>query len=207
MVEMTETATILNNATARSLVILDEIGRGTSTLDGLSLAWAITEHLAGAGCRTLFATHYHELTDLESRQAGGVRNLHVQVREWPGKDGHAQIVFLHRIVPGRADRSYGVQVARLAGLPAAVTDRAREVLESLSVQHGPGRAPSPQAAPNGRRAGAPPENQLPLFASEPAPHPALDEIRATARRDDPLQAFDALRRLRESLDHDRRPES
>lgn len=208
MVEMTETATILNNATARSLVILDEIGRGTSTLDGLSLAWAITEHLAGAGCRTLFATHYHELTDLESRQAGGVRNLHVQVREWPGKDGHAQIVFLHRIVPGRADRSYGVQVARLAGLPAAVTDRAREVLESLSVQHGPGRAPSPQAAPNVRRSGAPPENQLPLFASEPAPHPALDEIRAL-RLDEmtPLQAFDALRRLRESLDHDRRPES
>src|SRR4030095_8594967 len=108
-------------------VVLDEIGRGTSTLDGLSLAWAIAEHLAGrpgqAGPRTLFATHYHELTELEERLEGRVRNLHVSVREWGD-----QIVFLHRILPGRTDRSYGVHVAKLAGSPAAVVDPGGQVL-------------------------------------------------------------------------------
>ena len=112
MVEMTETANILNNATDRSLVILDEIGRGTSTLDGLSLAWAIAEHIAlEVKSRTLFATHYHELTDLAQR-IKGVRNLNVAVREWED-----QVVFLHRIVEGGTDRSYGIHVARLAGVP------------------------------------------------------------------------------------------
>src|SRR5690606_37178417 len=125
MVEMTETAAILNNATGRSLVILDEIGRGTSTLDGLSLAWAIAEGLTeerhsdapapGRRCaasppRTLFATHYHELTELAERMPGRVVNLHVQVREWTNADGHQEIVFQHTIAPGRADRSYGVHV-------------------------------------------------------------------------------------------------
>ena len=130
MVEMTETANLLNNATARSLVILDEIGRGTSTLDGLSLAWAISEHLAGVvKPRTLFATHYHELTDLANRYAG-VRNLNVSVREWDD-----QVVFLHRIVEGGTDRSYGIHVARLAGVPQAVLDRAKELLSQLAVQH------------------------------------------------------------------------
>lgn len=115
MVEMTETANILNNASPRSLVVLDEIGRGTSTLDGLSLAWAIAEHLAGdpddpgsRGPRTLFATHYHELTHLEERLPGRVRNLHVAVREWTTPDGTHEIVFLHRILPGRTDQSYGI---------------------------------------------------------------------------------------------------
>ena len=132
MVEMTETANILNNATPRSLVILDEIGRGTSTFDGISLAWAITEHLHDAiGCRTLFATHYHELVELEKTKPR-LRNANVAVRESEG-----EIVFLHRIVPGGADQSYGIHVARLAGVPAPVLDRAREILAFLEKQHGP----------------------------------------------------------------------
>ena len=114
MVEMTETANILNNATPRSLVILDEIGRGTSTFDGISLAWAITEHIHDAiGCRTLFATHYHELVELEKTKPR-LRNANVAVRESDG-----EIVFLHQIVPGGADQSYGIHVARLAGVPGA----------------------------------------------------------------------------------------
>ena len=130
MVEMTETANILNNATDKSLVILDEIGRGTSTLDGLSLAWAISEQIAlSLHCRTLFATHYHELTDLAERHAG-VRNLSVSVREWDD-----QVVFLHRIVEGRTDRSYGIHVARLAGVPKPVLDRAKQLLGQLAVHH------------------------------------------------------------------------
>src|SRR5208283_2453081 len=127
---MTETANILNNATDRSLVILDEIGRGTSTLDGLSLAWAIAEHIATeVRCRTLFATHYHELTDLAQRFTG-VRNLNVAVREWED-----QVIFLHRIVEGGADRSYGIHVARLAGVPKTVVLRARQLLGELAVHH------------------------------------------------------------------------
>ena len=131
MVEMTETARILNHATARSVVALDEIGRGTSTLDGLSLAWAITEHLAEAGPRTLFATHYHELTELSDRLPQ-VRNLHVTVREWKG-----DVVFLHRIAPGATDRSYGIHVAQLAGIPRSVVARAQQLLGTLEVQTGP----------------------------------------------------------------------
>src|ERR1700685_4355366 len=127
---MTETANIRNNATDRSIVILDEIGRGTSTLDGLSLAWAIAEHIAlNVRSRTLFATHYHELTDL-ARRLKGVRNLNVAVREWED-----QVVFLHRIVEGGTDRSYGIHVARLAGVPRPVLDRARQLLSELAVHH------------------------------------------------------------------------
>lgn len=193
MVEMTETASILNNATSRSLVILDEIGRGTSTLDGLSLAWAITEHLAEMGCRTLFATHYHELTDLESRLEGRVRNLHVQVKEWPGKDGHTEIVFLHRIMEGRADRSYGVHVARLAGLPRSVTQRATEVLESLSVQHA-GAAQTPEIP---RR--APAGGQMHLY-TQYMPHPVVEEIKGLKLDGlTPLAAFDVLRQLADGV--------
>jgi DNA mismatch repair protein MutS len=128
MVEMQETANILHCATSRSLVILDEIGRGTATFDGLSLAWAVAEHLASnpkAKPKTIFATHYHELTDLADALPG-VANFHVVVREW--KD---DIVFLRKVVPGRSDRSYGIQVARLAGLPATVVSRAREILNGL----------------------------------------------------------------------------
>jgi DNA mismatch repair protein MutS len=128
MVEMQETANILHTATSRSLVVLDEIGRGTATFDGLSIAWAVAEFLAtNAKVRpkTLFATHYHELTDLADATPGVV-NFHVSAREW--KD---DIIFLRKIVPGRSDRSYGIQVARLAGLPAAVIARAREILGAL----------------------------------------------------------------------------
>ena len=123
MVEMTETAAILNTATARSLVLLDEMGRGTATYDGLSLAWATVEHLHDrVGCRTLFATHYHELTLLAERLRG-LRNVRVTVRESSGS-----IVFLHHVEAGAANKSYGIEVARLAGLPQAVIERAREVL-------------------------------------------------------------------------------
>jgi DNA mismatch repair protein MutS len=126
MVEMLETANILHNATRHSLVILDEVGRGTSTFDGIALAWAITEHLAtGVGCRTLFATHYHELTEL-GELLDPVFNLNVAVREYED-----QVVFLHRIVPGAADRSYGLHVGKLAGLPRAVLERANAVLNEL----------------------------------------------------------------------------
>jgi DNA mismatch repair protein MutS len=126
MVEMNETANILNNATASSLVLLDEIGRGTSTFDGLSIAWSVAEHLHDAiGCRTLFATHYHEITDL-ARTRTGVVNLNVAVREW-----NDQVIFLRKILPGRADQSYGIQVARLAGLPAPVLNRAKDILNNL----------------------------------------------------------------------------
>ncbi len=126
MVEMNETANILNNATAQSLVILDEIGRGTSTFDGLSIAWSVSEFLHDQiGCRALFATHYHELTDLE-RTRPGVQNLNVAVREW-----NDQVIFLRKILPGRADQSYGIQVARLAGLPDQIIVRAKEILANL----------------------------------------------------------------------------
>jgi DNA mismatch repair protein MutS len=128
MVEMTETARILRQANKRSLVILDEIGRGTSTYDGLSLAWAIVENLAGKyehGIRTLFATHYHELTDLEER-IPAIRNLNIAVKEWKG-----EIIFLRRLVPGPADRSYGIEVAKLAGVPQPVIARAKEILGRL----------------------------------------------------------------------------
>ena len=123
MVEMTETAMILNTATPRSLIVLDEIGRGTSTYDGLALAWAVVEHIQKhIRARTLFATHYHELTELE-QLFEGVRNLHVSVKE-----SGDQILFLRRVEPGAADRSYGIEVARLAALPLSVIERAKQIL-------------------------------------------------------------------------------
>jgi DNA mismatch repair protein MutS len=126
LVEMNETANILNNATPKSLIVLDEIGRGTSTFDGLSIAWAVAEHLHGAvGAKTLFATHYHELTELAATLPR-VKNYNVAVREW-----HDQVIFLHKILPGGTDKSYGIQVARLAGLPKEVIARAKEVLNNL----------------------------------------------------------------------------
>jgi DNA mismatch repair protein MutS len=128
MVEMQETANILNNATPRSLIVLDEIGRGTSTFDGISIAWAVAEFLHNdprLKAKTLFATHYHELTDL-ARTLPGVKNYTVLVRE-----SGERISFLRKIVPGAADKSYGIAVARLAGLPAGVIDRAREILSNL----------------------------------------------------------------------------
>lgn len=128
MVEMSETALILNHATDKSLVILDEIGRGTATFDGLSIAWAVAEHLHDEiRCRALFATHYHELTDLANAKQA-VENCNVAVREW-----NDQIIFLHKILPGAADKSYGIQVARLAGLPRPVVERAKSILSHLEL--------------------------------------------------------------------------
>ena len=144
MVEMNETANILNNATDRSLIILDEIGRGTSTYDGLSIAWAVVEHLhrdPERGPRTLFATHYQELTQLD-RHLPRMRNLSVAVKEW-----NEDIVFMRRVVPGAADRSYGIQVARLAGLPHSVIDRAKAILARLEGDDTTVSLPSPQARP------------------------------------------------------------
>ncbi len=146
MVEMNETALILNNATERSLVILDEIGRGTSTFDGLSIAWSVAEHLHDKiGARTLFATHYHEITAL-ARSRGAVKNCNVAVKEW-----NHQIIFLHKILPGSAEKSYGIQVARLAGLPEEVIRRAREVLDQLEAGHPPADSvhdvPTPVSVP------------------------------------------------------------
>jgi DNA mismatch repair protein MutS len=157
MVEMQETANILHSATSRSLVILDEIGRGTSTFDGLSLAWAVAEHLASnprARPKTIFATHYHELTDLADALPGVV-NFHVVVREWK-----EDIVFLRKVVPGRSDRSYGIHVARLAGLPPSVVARAREILNGLERDElSRGGRPSMSAA------GGEPQGQMGLFQS------------------------------------------
>jgi DNA mismatch repair protein MutS len=129
MVEMVETAAILNQATERSLVILDEIGRGTATFDGLSIAWAAIEHLHETNrCRALFATHFHELTALAAKLSR-LFNATVRVKEW-----HGDVVFLHEVVAGAADRSYGIQVAKLAGLPSAVIERAKLVLAQLESQ-------------------------------------------------------------------------
>jgi DNA mismatch repair protein MutS len=158
MVEMTEAANILNNATSRSLVILDEIGRGTSTYDGVSLAWAITEYLhSQVGCRALFATHYHELAQL-AETLPQLRNYNVLVREWED-----DIVFLHKIAAGSADKSYGIHVARLAGIPAEVLERARMVLTQLETHHLDEELPRP--VKRRKRSGGP--SQPLLFQDEP----------------------------------------
>lgn len=189
MVEMTETANILNNATERSLVILDEVGRGTSTLDGVSLAWAIAEYLVDrTGARTLFATHYHELTELAERFPERVQNLNVAVKEW--KD---QIVFLHQIVPGGTDRSYGIHVARLAGLPRDALERAKEILAHLEEDHRaadsiPSATPPPLAS----------TQQLDLFGNA---YDALDRRLREIAIDSttPLDALNALAELKKLL--------
>jgi DNA mismatch repair protein MutS len=187
MVEMVETAAILNQADDRALVILDEIGRGTATYDGLSIAWAVLEHLHAANrCRALFATHYHELAQLATRLTG-VANAHVRVREWEG-----DVVFLHEVRPGAADRSYGVQVARLAGLPAAVIDRARAVLTALEAgdRQGAGKA-------------AALIDDLPLFRAAPPPPPiakrsAVEDRLRTLHPDEmtPREALEAMYALK-----------
>ena len=127
MVEMSETAEILNNLSERSLVVLDEIGRGTSTFDGLSLAWAIAEYLAKQKARTLFATHFHELTGL-AEEFPGVKNFNVSVKEW-----NEEIIFLHKILPGGTDDSYGIYVAKLAGIPKEVVQRSQKILARLEI--------------------------------------------------------------------------
>src|SRR4029453_14761084 len=195
MVEMQETAHILHGSTSRSLVVLDEIGRGTATFDGLSIAWAVAEHLAKnprARPKTLFATHYHELTDLADALPGVV-NAHVTAREW--KD---EIVFLHKILPGRSDRSYGIQVARLAGLPPSVIVRARDILSALEHDE-----LSRGGRPALSGAAAPAQAQLGLFQMHaeadlpPAPLGPGDRVHERIREIDlnrttPLEALQIL---------------
>jgi DNA mismatch repair protein MutS len=164
MVEMSETSAILHNATPRSLVLLDEIGRGTSTYDGVAIAWAVTEHLHDrVGCKTMFATHYHELMQLPERLQHA-RNYNVAVRETGDT-----VVFLHRLEPGGTDRSYGIHVAQLAGLPGQVVTRAREILDTLEGEHRmvPGPPPSASRDPG----------QLALFGEHPAPDPMMEELK------------------------------
>ncbi|WP_437204238.1 DNA mismatch repair protein MutS [Planctomicrobium sp. SH664] len=191
MVEMTETARILNTATRKSLVILDEIGRGTSTYDGISLAWAITEYLHDhACCRTLFATHYHELTELPQTLTR-VCNWNVAVHEQNG-----DVVFLHKIVPGAADRSYGIHVARLAGVPKDVIRRAGVILETLESDHHDERGKLTIPARKSKNS-----RQLTLF--EPPPHPLIDELRALKLDElTPLAALQKLHTLQGKLSSD-----
>ena len=194
MVEMVETARILNTATSRSLVILDEIGRGTSTYDGLSLAWAITEHLhEQIGCRTMFATHYHELTQLEE-SLPRVANLNVAVKEW-----NDEVVFLHRIVAGGADKSYGIHVARLAGVPAAVNERAKDVLSQLEVDHRDALDRPTIPPPKGHDQTGSGTYQLTLFGF--SDHPVLSQIQALDLNNmTPLDAIQFLQRAQRELE-------
>jgi DNA mismatch repair protein MutS len=181
MVEMSETSAILHNATARSLVLLDEIGRGTSTYDGVAIAWAVSEHLHDRiGCKTMFATHYHELMQLPERLQHA-RNLNVVVRETGDT-----VVFLHRLEAGGTDRSYGIHVAQLAGLPNAVVRRAREILGTLEGEHRmvPGTPPLP-----------PDPGQLMLFGGEQMPHPVVEALKALDLN--ALTPLEALVRLAE----------
>ncbi|HCU25236.1 MAG TPA: DNA mismatch repair protein MutS [Deltaproteobacteria bacterium] len=182
MVEMLETAAILKAATERSFIILDEIGRGTSTYDGMSIAWAIAEHVAEKiRCRALFATHYHELTDL-AEQVAGVANYQVAVKEW-----NDQILFLRKLLPGGASRSYGIEVARLAGLPEALLQRAREVLHHLENAEDAALGKLSSAKPAAR--------QLGLF--EAAPHPVLEELRRVQPETlSPIEALNYLFELK-----------
>lgn len=179
MVEMNETSAILHAATDRSLVLLDEIGRGTATYDGVAIAWAVTEYLHDrVGCKTIFATHYHELTQL-TEELAHARNFNVAVRE----DGH-DVIFLYRLQPGGADRSYGIHVGRLAGLPPQVVARAETILAMLEADHHvAGRTPPP----------LPDDSQLPLFLADD--HPLLNELRALDP--DRMTPMEALARLAE----------
>ena len=201
MVEMSETANILNNASPRSLIILDEVGRGTSTFDGVSLAWAITEHIAERiGARTLFATHYHELTGLEKGYPC-VQNFNFAVKEW-----NEDIIFLRKVVPGGADKSYGIHVARLAGIPKGVLERSREVLsnlesELLDIHDRPVLAARRERAPDGPAAEQAPGDaprQLDLF------HDANENLLREIKRLDidrmtPLQALERLAELKKRI--------
>jgi DNA mismatch repair protein MutS len=179
MVEMSETSAILHAATARSLVLLDEIGRGTATYDGVAIAWAVTEHLHDrVGCKTVFATHYHELTQL-TEELAHTRNFNVAVHE----DGHA-VIFRYRLEPGGADRSYGIHVGRIAGLPSPVVARAEAILTMLEAgHHVAGRTPPVRVD----------ASQLGLFV--PAVHPVLEALKTLDP--DRMTPLDALAQLAE----------
>ena len=184
MVEMSETSAILHTATRRSLVLLDEIGRGTSTYDGISIAWSVSEHLHNAvGCKTIFATHYHELTQLADNLVA-VRNYNVQVREVGG-----QVLFLHRLQPGGADRSYGIEVGRLAGLPPAVLTRATELLRLLEAEQIVPRSGHASPVPTDAT-----DSQLALFGV--MTHPVVQQLRnVDPNAMTPIQALEMLARL------------
>ncbi|MCX6357724.1 MAG: DNA mismatch repair protein MutS, partial [Candidatus Aureabacteria bacterium] len=189
MVEMNETANILNNATGKSLIVLDEIGRGTSTFDGISIAWTVAEYLhndSRVRARTLFATHYHELTELEMNLPG-VKNYNVAVREW-----NDEIIFLRTIVPGGTDKSYGIHVARLAGLPRRVIERAKDILNALEAGCiREDRLPAPEGASAGPR-----PQQLNFF--ETRPEPVVEEIKGlNIDRMSPIEALYKLKILQE----------
>ena len=191
MVEMSETSAILHTATRRSLVLLDEIGRGTSTYDGISIAWSVSEHLHDVvGCKTIFATHYHELTQLADNLVA-VRNYNVQVREVGD-----QVLFLHRLQPGGADRSYGIEVGRLAGLPPAVLRRATELLRLLEAEQivpRSGRAST--IRPTAR------DDQLGLFGA--TSHPVVQHLRNVEPNTmTPIQALEMLAQLVEEVKRD-----
>jgi DNA mismatch repair protein MutS len=203
MVEMSETSAILHTASANSLVLLDEIGRGTSTYDGVSIAWAVTEHLHDrVGCKTIFATHYHELTQL-AQELTGVRNFNVAVREViEPATGTSQVLFLHRLQAGGADRSYGIEVGRLAGLPEPVIARAREVLHLLEGEQLAEALKPTNANRAERGVSCPrvPTEQLGLFAA--APHPALEQLaRMDVNTMTPLEALTALADLAQRARH------
>lgn len=166
MVEMSETANILNNATLRSLVILDEIGRGTSTYDGLAIAWAVTEYLHAIGCKTLFATHYHYLNELANRLEGVV-NYRVAVKEQGDR-----VIWLHKVLPGGTDRSYGIQVARMAGVPPEVIERAQQILSEFER-----RGATQPAAPPSTNAPSIQHKKLQMTLFEAEPHPVLEELK------------------------------
>ena len=192
MVEMTEAANILNHATPRSLIVLDEIGRGTSTFDGVSIAWAVAEYLhdnAKVAAKTLFATHYHELTELAQTRER-VQNYNVAVKEWDD-----QIIFLRRIVKGGASHSYGIQVARLAGLPAAVIDRAKEVLHNL--ESGEYEAGAPRLARSKGSAAQPESPQLGLFEQPDPLRQQLEDVDVSVLT--PLEALNLIDQLKKTL--------
>ena len=202
MVEMTEVANILRNATSRSLLILDEIGRGTSTFDGLSIAWAVVEHISNPkllGAKTLFATHYHELTELEGK-LDSVNNYCIAVRE-QGDD----IIFLRKIIRGGADKSYGIQVARLAGVPDSVIDRAKEIASWLEETDVTDKAKNLQVRTSAKkkeavREAGPAEKQMSLFDIYPADHPVLKELAGLdVSNMTPIQALNTLYELQKRL--------
>ncbi|MBU1996222.1 MAG: DNA mismatch repair protein MutS [Candidatus Omnitrophica bacterium] len=193
MVEMNETADILNNLTDRSLIILDEIGRGTSTYDGLSLAWALAEHLSNTKARTLFATHFHELTALADERQG-IKNYNVAVKEWED-----EVIFLHKIIPGSTDDSYGIYVAKLAGIPEKVIKRARRILTQLELK---ADLKSTLASEQKPKDGA--GNQIDFFSSAPIFDPIAEEVAAIIRAIDinnltPIEALNQINILKEKV--------
>ena len=190
MVEMNETADILNNLTERSLIILDEIGRGTSTYDGLSLAWALAEHLQQTKARTLFATHFHELTAL-AQDFTGVKNYNVAVKEW-----EEEIIFLHKIIPGGTDDSYGIYVAKLAGIPSSIISQAKKILTKLELKQDIRDHADTRKKAN--------ERQLDLFSQPASPDPIFDKVKTVFSAMDinhitPIQALNKIDELKKIL--------